>query len=77
MKTNRSMIRFRRELERLVAQENMVVNIAMEVIECEQKSILPETGVGSVEGGAAAFVGDADEDSNGCSAGAEGADCGL
>ena len=46
-----------KELERLATQEDTVVNVVMEVIDREQKTISSETGIGPAEGGETASVG--------------------
>jgi len=46
-----------KELERLATQEDTVVNVVMEVIDREQKTISDEAGIGSAEGGETASVG--------------------
>lgn len=51
-----------KELERLVTEENTVVNVVMEVIEYEQKTISAETGIGQAEGGETASVGESGQE---------------
>ena len=51
-----------KELERLATQEDTVVNVVMEVIDREQKTISSETGIGSAEGGATASVGESGQE---------------
>lgn len=51
-----------KELERLATQEDTVVNVVMEVIDREQKTISSETGIGPAEGGATASVGESGQE---------------